>query len=130
MKRKNILSCLALLLTTSVLTACAGTSQKVIFSSNWQNDNTVQQNDLTETLEYAVSFEKGSPLSNDYSLNYTNGVYTTSLKTEQYNGRTIYSYETKLIIDVVYEMNAESEQFQDIVYSLVKFEKTDKSLQR
>ena len=128
MKRKNILSSLALLLTTAVLTSCAGTSQKVIFSSNWQNDNTVQQNDLTETLEYAVSFEKGSPLSDAYSLNYTNGIYTTSLKTEQYNGRTIYSYETNLTIDVIYEMNAESTQLQDTVYSLVKFEKTDKSL--
>lgn len=128
MKGKKIISCVALLLTASCSFACAGTSQKVIFSSNWQKDNTVQENDLTENLEYSVTFEKGSPLNNDFTLDYANGVYTTSLKTEQFNGRTIYAYETKLTIDVVYQMNAEIAQLQDYVISSVKFEKTDKSL--
>jgi hypothetical protein len=128
MNRKNIFSCAALLLTVSFLTACAGTSQKIIFSSNWQADNTVQQNELTEKLEYEVTFEKGAPLSDDYTLDYTNGKYTTNLSTEQYNGRTIYVYETKLEIDVVYQFGSEIEQLQDTVHSLVKFEKADKAL--
>ena len=128
MNRKSIFSCVALILTASFLTACAGTSQKIIFSSNWQLDNTVQQNEFSEKLEYAVTFEKGTPIHDDYSLDYTNGTYTTSLTTEQLNGRTIYAYETKLQIDVVYQFGAEIMQLTDSVHSLVKFEKTDKAL--
>lgn len=128
MKHKNIFSCVALLLAASCFTACSNKSQKVIFSSNWQEDNTVQQNDLVETLEYDVTFEKGSPIFTDYSIDYTNGKYVTSLKTEQIDGKTVYAYETTLTIDVIYQTGADIEQLQDRVYSLVKFEKADKSL--
>ena len=129
MNRKSIFSCVALFLTASFLTACVNTSQKIIFSSNWQADNTVQQNELTETLEYDVTFEKASPIYDDYTLDYTNGKYTTNLKTEQLDGRTIYAYETKLEITAVYQFGSDnSESVQDSVYSLVKFEKSDKAL--
>ena len=128
MNRKSLFSCAALLLTFSFLTACAGTSQKIIFSSNWQADNTVQQNELTEILEYDVTFEKASPISDDYSLHYANGKYTTTLTTERFEGRTIYAYETKLEIDAVYQFGSETQQLPDSVYSLVKFEKADKTL--
>ena len=127
MNRKSIFSCIALLLTASCLTACANTNQKVVFSSNWQNDNIVSINDLTETLEYDVTFEKSSA-ANEYQIDYTNGKYTTLLKMEQLGDRTIYAYETTLTIDVTYEFNQESVSFSDRVYSLVKFEKADKAL--
>ncbi len=128
MNRKSIFSCLALLLTASFLASCANSNQKVVFSSNWQADNTVQQNTLTESLEYEVTFEKASPIQQDYTLDYQNGKYTTTLKTEQLDGRTIYSYETKLTIDVIYTFGQEIASFNDVVYSLVKFEKADKAL--
>ena len=101
MNRKSIFSCIALLLAASCLTACANTNQKVVFSSNWQSDNIVSINDLTETLEYEITFEKATSI--DYQIDYTNGKYTTLLKTEQLGERTIYSYETTLTIDVTYE---------------------------
>ena len=126
MNRKSIFSCIALLLAASCLTACANTNQKVVFSSNWQSDNIVSINDLTETLEYEITFEKATSI--DYQIDYTNGKYTTLLKTEQLGERTIYSYETTLTIDVTYEYQEESVSFSDRVYSLVKFEKADKSL--
>ncbi|MBE5740453.1 MAG: hypothetical protein E7349_06335 [Clostridiales bacterium] len=128
MNRKSIFSCLALLLTTSFLASCVSTNQKVVFSSNWQADNTVQQNTLTESLEYEVTFEKATSMQKDYTLDYQNGKYTTTLTTEQLDGRTIYSYETKLTIDVVYTFGQESATFNDVVSSLVKFEKADKAL--
>ena len=128
MRRKSIFSCIALLLTTACLTSCMNTSQKVVFSSNWQADNTVQSNDLTETLEYDVTFDDSVSLQTDYTLDYKNGKYTTSLKTEQMGDRTIYSYETTLEIDVIFEFGEETATFTDRVYSLVKFEKANKAL--
>ena len=127
MNRKSIFSCIALLLTASCLTACSNTSQKVVFSSNWQNDNIVSINDLTDTLEYDITFEKSSAVG-EYQIDYKNGKYTAVLKTEQLGDRTIYAYETTLTIDVTYEYDQESVFFSDRVYSLVKFEKADKSL--
>lgn len=128
MKRKNIFSCAALLLATSCFAACANTSQKTSFNSNWQTDSTVIQNDLTETLEYNVRFEKSTPTQNDFSLDYTNGTYTTSLKTEYSEGRIIYIYESTLQIDVIYQFGQESKQLTDRVYSHVEFEDADSFL--
>ncbi len=129
MKGKFISSCAAVLLTASIFTACAGTSQKVIFSSNWQADNTVQNNQLTETLEYAVSFEKSSSNTTGYDVDYQNGKYTTKLSTEQLDGKTIYVYETSLNIEVIFDYNGEqTEPLKDSVHTLVKFEKADQAL--
>ncbi len=128
MKHKFIYPIAAMLSAVSIFTACSNTSQKVIFSNNWQADNTVQNNQISESLEYVVSFEKSSS-DTDYNLNYQNGKYTSELSTEQLDGRTIYVYKSKLEIEVIYEYNGEqTEPLKDFVDTIVKFEKADQAL--
>ena len=127
MNRKSIFSCVALVLAAACFTSCVNSNQKVIFSRNWQKDNTHFQSGLTEELVYDITFEKSS-INGSYSLDYQNGTYTTKLTTEQVNGKIIYCYETKLEIDVLYECGQNSDTFQDVVYSWVKFEDVDKAL--
>lgn len=128
MNRKKISAILACVLTASLFTACTNNTQKITFSSNWQTDITVFQENITEEATYNVSFEKNETADVGYTLDYTNGVYTTKLSTEQYNGDTIYVYETHLQIDVVYQFGTEIEQFTDSVLSIAKFEKADNAL--
>lgn len=122
MKRKNMKTLLALLLSATCLTACS-TSQKVSFSEYWRADSATKQ-DISETLEYAVTYE-----SNDgataYSLDYTNGKYVTTLTTEtDENGKKYYCYKTELTVTAVYTFNGEVAEFNDRTLTEVHFEQS------
>ena len=88
-----------------------------------------QDQETVETLTYEVSFTRGDSWTN-YEVNYTNGVYTTTLSVdnETYN-RSVYKYETALSIDVAYTFGTvETEKFHDTITSCVYFEKEGNGL--
>ena len=122
MKRKTLISCLALTLCATTFTACVKTDKHVSFSYYWYQDA-----DITtageETLVYDVRFELSSGLSQNFTVDYK-GTLTTVLKTVDENK---FRYESNLVMDVTYTLNGEMETLQDTVNSWVEF-KNDKSL--
>ena len=86
MKRKQILSIAALVMSATIFTACTNTDQKVTFSQYWNYDVNVASASTVETLTYDVNFVKGSGFS-DYgvTVSYSDGVYTTKLSTKTEN---------------------------------------------
>ena len=119
---------MTILLGASIFVSCTNTNSRVIFSEYWTENANVATENVTEELEYAVSFEKGTGLDMQYAVNYTNGAYTTRLKTEQSNGKTVYVYETDFSITVTYLYKGESVELQDSVKTSVKFEKASNAL--
>ena len=125
--KKIITLATSCLLGVSMLTACTGQSKKVTFNDYWKIDSITKQ-DVTEELEYTVTYEKQNGLAN-YELNYLNGKYTTKLTTEEYEGKTVYVYETKLEIDVTYQLGGEITQpLHDVVTSKVRFQQSSGAL--
>ena len=107
MKKKKILAIFALALSITTLSSCTNTDQTITFSSYW-NENSLAVTSIHETLEYDVGFEKGSGFSAvNYNLDY-NGKYTTELKSETENGRSIYVYKTKLDVTATYTYKGET----------------------
>ena len=119
---KKILSAVALTLCTAMLSACAGISEKVTFKEYWLEDANVTPETVLETLEYEVSFEKASGLSDTYTLDYQNGVYTTKLSLKD----DVYRYETTLAIDAIFTVGTETVTKQDSMITWVEFKKNAK----
>ncbi|MBR2330462.1 MAG: hypothetical protein IKA40_04370 [Clostridia bacterium] len=127
--RKLLSSILAVALCATVFTAC-DQDNSVTFTPNWHELSASPVGDKTETLTYDVSFEKSSGLGFNYSVDYKNGVYTTTLTSSYVDENTLrYRYETSLTITAVYECNGETSQdLLDSVTSWVEFESADKGL--
>lgn len=126
---KKYLSLAATALGVTIFGACTNVNHKVNFTAYWNEDINVVQSTINETLEYDVAFEKGSGLNDNYSVDYTNGVYVTKLTTEATeNGQFHYVYETSLEIDVTYHYKGESAVLHDSVKTLVKFDKAENFL--
>lgn len=119
---KKILSAIALTLCVATLTACAGANEKITFKEYWLEDANVTPATVLETLEYKVEFKKASGISDDYTVDYQNGVYTTKLSLTGDE----YLYETSLNIDVIYTVGTQTVTKNDSLVSWVKFKKTAK----
>lgn len=117
MKRKTLISCLAVMLCTTTLAACVNTDKHVSFSHYWYQDSDIPTA-TAETLVYDVRFEAGSGLSQNYTLDYK-GTYTTVLQPQDETGKL--RYETSLVMDVTYTLNGEPVTLQDTVTSWVEF---------
>ena len=130
MKRKTIVSISSLLLGATLLTGCTGTSYKVVFGDYWYyHVEQPTQGQTLEKLTYKVGFKSDAGWNN-YSVNYTDGVYVTTLSTdtEKY-GKEVYKYDTSLTIKVAYTYDGKtSDTFTDTVTSTVYFEKAAKAL--
>ena len=122
MKRKTLISCLALTLCATTFTACVKTDKHVAFSYYWYQDADITTTG-EETLVYDVRFEPASGLSQNFTVDYK-GTLTTALKTVDENK---FRYESSLVMDVTYTLNGESQTLQDTVVSWVEF-KNDKAL--
>ena len=126
MKKKKILSFGATLMSVMLFASCTSPSKKVSFTENWYLDTTygIKEN-VNETLTYSVSFEAGSSADTEYrALRYNEGVYTTTLVSEQSdNGALVYRYTTELTISGEHECktSGEIQSFNDSVTSEVVF---------
>jgi hypothetical protein len=111
----------ALALTACLLPTLASCSTySSSFSNTWyKNSETKRYNDTNETLEYKVTFEKGSNTS--YSVEYNDGIYTLELKNEQRDGNSVYSLTSRLEISGKFTVNGESKEFSDEVTSVCYF---------
>lgn len=122
MKRKSIFSISALVIGATLFASCSQTNYKVSFNSYWFNDSTIPSS-MAEVLTYDVSFTEREGLSDkNYSLDYTNGVYTTTFQRIKESDRTFYRLESILTIDVSYTYNGTtSEPLKDRVTTRVDF---------
>lgn len=127
MKRKINALVTAVLLGATMLSSCAGANYKVSFSPYWLKDVNGDQNGVSETLVYDVTFNKGTPLNN-YELSYQTGTYTTTLTSKKENGELVYEYQTELTISGAYTYGENTYSFDDYVRSKVVFQSTNKSL--
>ena len=127
MKRKINALITAVLLGATMLSSCAGANYKVSFSPYWLKDVNGDQNGVSETLVYDVTFNKGTP-RNNYELTYQTGTYTTTLTSKKENGELIYKYTTELSISGTYTYDENTFSFEDCVTSSVEFYSTNKSL--
>ena len=126
---KFISAILAVALCGTAFASC-NQDNSVTFSPLWHEYAATAQHGKTEKLTYAVSFEQGSGLGFNYSVDYQNGAYTTTLTSyADEDGSLLYRYETQLTITVVYTCNGQSsEPFTDSVTSWVEFESAEKGL--
>ena len=121
MKRKHLLSVLALALCATTLVACSG-SQTVTVSKYWQSNVNLPARAAKETLEYDVTYEQLTN-SYNYTMSYTNGKYKTELTYEEHqDGTATYTYKTDFTICVTYTVNGESVDFDDYARSKVVFQ--------
>ncbi len=128
-KNKKILPLLALTLSISTLTACIGGDKTVVFTPYWATDINVAEKNISQSLEYSVTFDKSSGIV-DYSVDYKNGSYKTELTTQTYgeNNQLTYRYVTALQVDVEYTLGEEVYQSTDIVKTETIFHLTDNRL--
>ena len=117
MQRKKIFSILSVVLCATVLTACGG-DQRVTFSEYWQKNPDSLQNG-TEILTYAVEHTPDDGLGYNYSVTYSDGVYTTKLTREIENNAAVFTYETSLTIKVTYKVGNDTLTFDDYTNSKV-----------
>ena len=106
----------------SAFAGCAGANQKIMFEPYWNDNVSSGAIEIDETLTYSVKYdnENVSQLVN-YTLDYTDGIYTTHLVGEKVNGELIYTYTTELNINVKFTLGSESKEFTDVMTSEVKF---------
>ncbi len=108
------------------LTACRPAAQTLSFNANWYRNTALKSRveNTFERLEYEVTFE-AVETNNGFSLNYSNGVYTTELKNDRIEldsgVRSGYVYTTELKISVSYSLNGETKTFDDTVQTRVEF---------
>ena len=121
MKRKTILSLTSLLLGATLFSACTDTNYKVAFDDYWKYDVTIPQTAMEETLTYKVTFDDDMGINN-YSLQYQEGTYTTKLTGSMQGDKLVYTYETELAINAIYQLDAtQSEPLANVVKSSVTF---------
>ena len=131
MKRKKLFSIASLLLGATLFAGCTDTNYKVVFGDYWYyHVDQPASGEVVETLTYKVNFTPADGWNN-YSVNYTNGSYTTVLSVDKtkYEGKEVYKYETQLDIDVVFTYDGKtSETYSDQVSTVVYLEKAAKAL--
>lgn len=114
-----------LLAPLTFLTACSSATPTLSFNANWYRNTALKSRveNTFERLEYEVTFE--AVKTNGFSLNYSNGVYTTELKNDRIqldNGvQSGYVYTTELKISVSYSLSGETKEFEDTVQTRVEF---------
>lgn len=123
MKRKRLLSLAALCTCACVLAGCTDTPS-VSFTSYWFKDAKIVTYG-TEILTYKVEpSNMSSGLSGNYTMNYSNGKYVTTLKV---NEDGTYLYETEFTIDVSFTFGREtSATFQDVTKTTSVFKQNAK----
>lgn len=131
--KKKLFSILAIALTAAVFTSCSTVSKKITFTDNWvSNIFSAPADGATESLTYAVTFEKGTSLHEDaYTIEYCvdengkkNGSYTTTFTYAE--GK--FTYQTTLTLPVLYTFNGEKKAFTDVVTTTAVFENAQNSL--
>ncbi len=121
MKMKKTAAILALALAVSALSGCA-TEQKTQFGDYWNVQPLVFE-PIDETCVYDVTHNAENAATYGYKLSYSNGSYTTTLKSGVENGQNIYVYTSTLTIDVTYELGEEEPKtFTDTVVSEARFQ--------
>jgi hypothetical protein len=122
MKMKKLGIILAGLMSISAFAGCTNVDQKVMFEPYWNDNVSSGAVAIDETLTYNVTYdnENVSQLVN-YTLDYSNGVYTTHLVGEESTDGFIYTYTTELNITVKFTLGNESKEFTDTMTSEVKF---------
>lgn len=121
MKAKKILAVTALTLAATTLTACGNDDQSIELNRYWQQNSTLSNQTIDETLTYDVKFEKKDASLVNYSLDYSNGLYTTHLYSDS-TKTDVFHYETELSIDVTYTYKSESVTLRDSVKTSVIFD--------
>lgn len=122
---KKLVPTLALAISVVGLSACAKPDEKIEFNRYW-NDNPQVSENVSERLEYAVTFDaSNSSYIDTYKVNYTGGTYVTELTT---NDDGTYLYKTELSITVTYTFGSESVSLQDSVKTQTRFNDVTKSL--
>lgn len=128
MKFKKITAVIAAVIAMSSFGACTDKDKQVQINPYWL-ENSLVFSAIDETLTYGVTFEPSSSISEmGYDIAYSNGAYTTNLKSLQEGGENIYTYTTELEIQVTYTYNGESADFVDRIYSETKFNETLKPI--
>ena len=131
--KKKLLSILALCTSAILLTSCASVSKKISFMDNWaSNIFDSPAEGATETLTYAVTFEKGTGLHEEaYVVEYgkdkngkKDGEYTTTFTYA--NGQ--FTYTTTLTLPVLYTFGGEQKEFTDEVKTTAVFASSQNSL--
>ena len=132
MKKKRILPILSLALGTSFALVGCGSESSTNFSSGWYKNTTIDRAIVgtSETLVYFVALEEDSNTNDTYAVDYSNGVYRTTLTAENYNGEHVYRLESKLTINVQYSFKnvPDDTVYQDEVTSTVLFRDTGSAL--
>ncbi len=139
MKTKRFLSIACVLAGATLFASCSSCSacsvnQEILFNAGWLVDTTSKVLPTSaEELSYDVSYNKADGLySSSYAIDYTNGTYTTTLKTADHEGQTVYEYTTTLTISVAYTLKktGETTQFEtpDSVTTKVLFTSAAKGL--
>lgn len=118
MKGKRLVSLLAICTCACVLTSCTDTPS-VSFKSYWFRTPGVVTHGV-EKLTYKVEpSNMSSGLSGNYTINYSNGQYVTTLTAKE-DGT--YLYETEFTIDVSFTFGREtSETFTDVTKTSAVF---------
>ncbi len=139
MKTKRFFSIACVLAGATLFASCSSCSacsvnQEILFNAGWLADTTSKVLPSTaEELSYDVSYNKADGLySSVYSMDYTNGKYTTTLKQVEYEGQAVYEYTTELTISVAYTLKktGETTQFEtpDSMKTTVLFTSAAKGL--
>lgn len=127
MKAKKFIAAIALTLAATTLAACTDSDQSVEFNNYW-NYNSLVLEEMDETLEYDVVFEKGAGMELiDYTLAYSEGSYVTHLKSDETQSG-VYRYTTDFSIKVTYTYNGESVVKEDSVKTEVVFRDANNGL--
>ena len=126
MKLRKFALALVATLTVGSLAACTDTNQKLIFGDYWEVNALVSSSSIDETLEYAVTYEKGAGADVlGYTLTYGEGAYVTTLKTHSQG----YIYTTSLTMPVTFQYGSEeAETATDVVTTEVVFQRSKDGL--
>ena len=130
MKRKKISTLIALLLGVSTFGACTNSDKKVDFGNFWIENALSTSETIEETLTYNVKYEAKDASLVNYTVNYTDGTYTTTLISQQgTDGKIVYTYTTQLNITATYTLGEATASCNDVVTSTVKFYAAEYGLQ-
>ena len=110
----------AVLFACSAFSACANNEQ-VAFYPYWQKDVSLTQHSLHEELVYDVTFTpETSSTGRNYTLQYKDGSYTTSLTLVAEGQSLYYVYRSELNITAEYTYQQETKSCVDHIVSEVK----------
>ncbi|MBO4940377.1 MAG: hypothetical protein J6D30_05105 [Clostridia bacterium] len=120
---KKLISAAAIVLACCTMGACANEAH-VAFYPFWRENVSATQYKLNEELTYDVSFTPTEISSNrNYTLDYKDGVYKTSLTlNKSEDGQSFYYvYKTELTITACFTFNGETKSYQDQIVTETAF---------